>query len=136
MADTDTKQALAEVRAKMPEHGKVLAKKLFTDTLVPAAGNLNAYNDFLTRHADHQFHVHLDNNDFGLINKLHGDLAGDDALRVFGTTASKISRKHRGKFFHVHGDEWKAAFDSLDQAKGFVSELHNSISKTNLGLPN
>ena len=121
--------ALRKARAEIPEAGRVLARKIFTDTLVPAVGNRYAYNDFLSRHHSDGVHVKIDNNDFGSVNKKFGDHAGDEILQAYGSMASKLSRLYRGKAFRVGGDEWAHHFDTFKSARKFVSDLTGALDR-------
>lgn len=112
----------------MPEEASVLARRIYTDTLVPMMGNKFAYTDFLTRHMDKGIHVHVDLNDFGEFNKVHGDLVGDEILAAFGAMASRLSRLYRGKAFRFGGDEFKFHFESFKVARKFVADLVKSLS--------
>jgi len=129
VGDHEVREALRKARREMPEEGKVLAKRIFTDTLIPVMGNKYAYHDFLSRNQDRGVHVHVDLNDFGDFNKKFGDHAGDEVIQAFGNMASKLSRLYRGKAFRFGGDEFKFHFDTFKSARKFVSDLAGSLDK-------
>lgn len=124
-------QALARVRAgtATKDDANVLARGMYTDTLIPKVGNKMAYNDFLSRNDNSGTHVHADLNDFGQINKLHGDAVGDQAIKRFGNIASETSRMFGGKSFRPGGDEFKFWFHKPEQAHGFARELRARLER-------
>jgi GGDEF domain-containing protein len=126
-------RALANIRAGRgtADDANVLARGMYTDTMVPKMGNKLAYNDFLQRHGNSGTHVHVDMNDFGQINKKHGEKVGDVAIKTFGNHASELSRKYGGKAFRNGGDEFKFHFARPEQAHGFSRELRQRLE----GLP-
>lgn len=146
--DPELATALAATRKAAPEAAKVLAKHMFLDTMIPRVGNKLAYQEFLKQHPNDGVHVHLDLNDFGQINKYHGDMLGDDAIKKFGNMAADVSRLMGGKMFRAGGDEFKAHFPTADQAHAFARELrtrmeahpkiggspHPSVAKEIMGL--
>lgn len=124
-------QALANIRAGRgtAADANLLARGMYTDTMVPKMGNKMAYNDFLSRNGDKGYHVHADMNDFGQINKFHGETMGDDAIKRFGTIASEVSRMFGGKAFRNGGDEFKFWFHKPEHAHGFARELRARLEK-------
>jgi GGDEF domain-containing protein len=128
--DSSLGEALRAFRAAgLHQHADLVAKHLFHDSLVPKMGNALAYKDFLSRHQNDGVHTHVDLNDFGQINKLHGEKLGDDAIQLFGKAASEVSRQFAGKSFRNHGDEFKFWFARPEQAHGFARELRTRLEK-------
>ena len=121
--------SLRMLRQVSPEHGKVVARHIYADTLVPNVGNKFAYNDFLSRHADHGTHIAMDLNNFKEINKLHSQEAGDKAIQRFGDLASKISRGMGLKMFRTGGDEFAAHAETPEKAMAFANELKRQLAK-------
>lgn len=122
-------QALQQTRQAAPEAAKVLARHMFLDTMIPRVGNNLAYKEFLAQHPNDGVHVHMDMNDFGQINKYHGDVVGDEAIKSFGNIAADVSRLMGGKMFRPHGDEFKAHFPTADQAHSFARELRTRLEQ-------
>jgi GGDEF domain-containing protein len=129
--DPTLMQALMNVRSGKgtPKDANVIARGLYTDTMIPKMGNKLAYNDHLARHKDDGYHVHVDMNDFGQINKFHGEKTGDDAIRNFGNAASEVSRMFGGKAYRNGGDEFKFWFHKPEAAHGFARELRSRLEK-------
>lgn len=112
-----------------PGDAAVVARSLYTDTMVPRLGNKMAYNEFLQRHGNDGYHVHLDLNDFGQINKLHGEAMGDEAIKRAGNIISEVSRTFGGKAFRNGGDEFKTWFHKPEAAHGFARELRARLER-------
>jgi GGDEF domain-containing protein len=110
---------LAALRAANPESANFLARKLFTDAMVPGVGNKLAFEDFASRPRK-GVSAMIDLNDFGQINKLHGQSTGDDALKAAFGAISRASRANKGKFFRVGGDEGRLFFSNPEQAYSFA----------------
>lgn len=129
--DPALSRALQNIRAGKgtAQDANVLARGMYTDIMVPKMGNKMAYNDHLQRHADNGYHVHVDLNDFGQINKKHGDMAGDEAIKQFGHIGSETSRMFGGKAHRFGGDEFKFWFHKPEQAHGFARELRARLEK-------
>lgn len=126
--DPELAQALQAFRQSgMRQHADTIARHLFSDKMVPKMGNKAAYEDFLTRNKAKGIHVHADLNDFGQINKLHGEQEGDKAIKAFGNTAAEVSRMFGGKSFRNGGDEFKFHFQKPEQAHGFARELRSRL---------
>ena len=121
-------EALKAIRPAYPEHAKTIARHLYADTMIPTMGNKKAYKEFLAKPRKGVF-VHADLNDFGQINKLHGDAKGDEAIKTFGGIASRLSRKYGGKSHRPGGDEFKFHFEKPEQALGFSRELQQHLGK-------
>ncbi len=119
-------QHLASLRAVQPESAKFLAQRLFGDSMVKGVGNKLAYEDFLSRKRG-GVHVMLDANDFGRINKKWGQSVGDDSIRAMGGALSRASRASRGKLFRVGGDEFRAHFESPEQAYAFARAARQEL---------
>lgn len=124
-------QALQNIRAGKgtANDANLLARGMYTDTMVPKMGNKIAYNDHLSRHGNDGYHVHVDMNDFGQINKQHGERTGDQAIKQFGGIASDVSRTFGGKAYRNGGDEFKFWFHRPEQAHGFARELRSRLEK-------
>lgn len=116
-------------RAGLLGDADTIARGLYTDTMVPKMGNKMAYQDFLNRNNNKGIHVHVDMNDFGQINKRHGEKMGDEAIKKFGSIASEVSRMIGGKSFRNGGDEFKFWFHTPDQAHSFARELRERLNK-------
>jgi GGDEF domain-containing protein len=121
--DPQLAQALQSTRQLAPEAAKVLARHMFSDGLVPRLGNKLAHDEFLNSHKNDGVHVHLDMNDFGQINKYHGQEVGDEAIKKFGNILSDVSRMIGGKAYRTHGDEFALHFPTVDHAHSFAREL-------------
>lgn len=127
--DPSLSEALSAMRATpgLAPHANVVARHLFADTMVPKMGNKLAYTEHLARHGNDGTHVHVDMNDFGQINKLHGEAMGDHAIKSFGSKASELSRTFGGKAFRNGGDEFKFWFAKPEHAHGFARELRRTL---------
>jgi GGDEF domain-containing protein len=121
-------QHLARIRQVAPDSARVIANKLFRDSMVPGVGNKAAYEDFLERPRA-GVHVMMDGNDFGQINKKFGQTEGDNAIKAMGGAMRRASRQFRGKLFRVGGDEFKAHFETPEQAYGFVRSVRNELDR-------
>jgi diguanylate cyclase (GGDEF)-like protein len=127
--DRSLKEALSDLKKADKTAAKKIAKHLFTDTLCPWVGNRAAYNDFLSRHKYHGFHVSVDLNSFSEINNRYGHLVGDDAIKIFFKISSEISRMLKGKNFRVGGDENRLFFNDKATAEKYSQELKARLSK-------
>lgn len=128
--DASLGEALKAFRsAGLHQQANVVARHLFGDSMVPKMGNKMAYNDHLGRHGNDGTHVHVDMNDFGQINKLHGEKHGDEAIKTFGNIAAGVSREFGGKAFRNGGDEFKFWFPKPEQAHGFARQLRSHLEK-------
>lgn len=125
-------EALKSIKATNPKAHKVLARHLYTDTMVPRIGNSFAYKDFLTRHGNSGIHLSLDANSFGSINKEHGFEKGNEAIKKLFNTISDISRKYGMKAFRVGGDEGRLHAPTPERANGFLKELKSSLETSPL----
>lgn len=119
-------QHLAAVRAAAPDAARFLAQRLFSDSMVSGVGNKLAWEDFLSR-PKKGVHVMLDGNDFGIINKKWGQTAGDQAIKAMGAAISRASRASKGKLFRVGGDEFRAHFETPEQAYAFVRNARTEL---------
>lgn len=117
---------LAAINAAAPESAKFLRRRLFGDSMVQGVGNKLAWEDFLSR-PKKGVHVMLDGNDFGVINKRWGQTVGDDAIKAMGAAISRASRASKGKLFRVGGDEFRAHFDTPEQAYAFVRNARTEL---------
>lgn len=91
--------------------------------MVPALRNKAAYNDFLKDHANAGTHVNLDLNDFGAINKFHGQETGDKAITDAGNIIADAAKKYAGRTFRVGGDEFRAHFLQPEHAQAFAADV-------------
>lgn len=123
-------QHLAALRSTAPDSAKYLARRLFADSMVKGVGNRLAWEDFQSRPRK-GVHVMVDANDFGNINKRWGQTTGDDAIKAFGGALSRASRAQRGKLFRVGGDEFRAHFETPEQAYAFARQARQELE----GLP-
>ena len=124
--DHDLMDSLKKIRKLDPDSAKILSKRLFNDTMVPAVGNKLAYDSFLSRPRG-GVHVMIDGNDFGAINKKWGQSMGDEAIKTIFNTVSRSSRKMRGKAFRVGGDEGRLHFDTPEQAHAFARDVRQNL---------
>ena len=128
-SDISLSEALKIARQHNPEAAKVLARHIYTDTLVPKVGNKFAYNDFLSRHRNSGVHISMDANSFGSINKEHGFEYGNEAIKQMFNTASEVSRQFSGKLFRVGGDEGRLYFPNEEKAVGFANEFKKKLAQ-------
>lgn len=105
--------------ALSPEQRDFFAKQVYHDSLVPGVGNKRAYLDFRARPRG-GVHVVLDANDFKSINDTFSYQHGDDAISALGGVFREASRANHGKLFRVGGDEFRAHFDTPEQAYSFL----------------
>lgn len=124
--DPTLKQHLANIRRVAPDSARVIANRLYVDTLVPGSGNRAAYEDFLSRPRA-GVHVMIDGNDLSAANKVFGQSAGDEAIRAMGGALRKASRVWKGKMFHISGDEFGHHFDTPEHAYGFVRQARKEL---------
>lgn len=122
-------QHLAHLRRVAPESAKYLAQRMFGDTMVPGVGNKLAYEDFASRPKEGGVHVMIDANDFGRVNKEWGQSTGDDAIKAMGGALSRASRANRGKLFRVGGDEFRAYFETPEQAHSFSRHARRELEE-------
>lgn len=113
-----------------PKVLKALTGEIFTDSMVPGLGNKKAYADFRSR-PKQGVHVHMDGNDFGTINKIHGFETGNQAIVAMGAAMREamdeaVGKKH-GKLFRVGGDEFVAHVPSHDHAAAFARSLRQKL---------
>jgi diguanylate cyclase (GGDEF)-like protein len=115
-----------------PDVLKTLSGHIFKDTMLPSMGNKKAYEDFIQRPRK-GVHVHLDLNDFGSINKMHGHDVGDSAIKAAGNAIrsamdESVGRAY-GKLFRKGGDEFVAFVPSHEHAARFVRHLNQTFGK-------
>jgi diguanylate cyclase (GGDEF)-like protein len=128
--DMSVMDAINIARKHNPKAGKVLARHVFTDSMVPKVGNTFAYKDFLSRNQNTGIHLSLDANGFGSINKEHGHPVGDEAIKHLFNTVSDVSRKYGLKAFRVGGDEGRLHAPTPARAEGFVKELKERLANS------
>lgn len=119
-------QHLAAMRAVAPDSARFLAQRLFSDSMVRGVGNKLAWEDFQSRPRK-GVHVMFDANDFGTINKKWGQSVGDEAIKAMGAALSRASRANKGKLFRVGGDEFRAHFDTPEQAYSFARNARQEL---------
>lgn len=121
--DTMHPEAKEQFEGLKPAQRDFFAKQMYHDTLVPGVGNKRAWLDFQSRPRQ-GVHVSIDFNDFKAVNDAFGYQVGDDAITAGGKALSGASRANRGKFFRPGGDEFRAHFDTPEQAYGFLRAAH------------
>jgi GGDEF domain-containing protein len=119
-------QHLAAMRSVAPDSARFLAQRLFSDSMVKGVGNKLAWEDFQSRPRK-GVHVMFDANDFGTINKKWGQSVGDEAIKAMGGALSRASRVNKGKLFRVGGDEFRAHFDTPEQAYSFARAARSEL---------
>lgn len=135
-AETSIRPALKDLRNAArsghlsPETLKAITQHMFVDSMVPGVGNKHAYRDFLLR-TKKGYHVRIDANDFGGINKEHGFETGDGAIRALGgalrsSMDSSVGQKH-GKLFRIGGDEFHAFVPTHEHAAKFLREARSQL---------
>ncbi|SRR5216683_2499031 len=127
-ADIGLSEALKIARDHNKDAGKVLARHIYTDRLVPKVGNLYAYNDFLNRNRNTGIHISMDANSFGQINKEHGFEMGNQAIKHLFTNISDASRKYGLKSFRIGGDEARLHAPDQKRAEGFAKDVKEMLS--------
>lgn len=128
--DPALKEHLSKIRNTpgLKDTARVIAQKLYVDSMVPGVGNKAAYDDFLSRPRQ-GVHVMLDGNSFGQINKKWGQSVGDEAIKAMFGAARRASRASGGKLWRVGGDEGRAHFDSPEQAHTFARSLRAELER-------
>lgn len=111
-----------------PEDAGALEKHLTSDSMVPGVRNRLAYNHHISQHDNAGIHVHVDLNDFGLINKRHGDHIGDHMITHAGKIIGELGKKYGGRVFRSGGDEFKLWFLQPHHAENFAKDLHDSFA--------
>ncbi len=137
-ADPHLAEALSHIRMAVKEGSmhpdvlKTITGHIFKDTMIPSMGNKKAYQDFLSR-PKQGVHVHLDANDFGSINKVHGFEIGDQAIKAYGTAIRNALDESVGranaKAFRVGGDEIFVHVPSHEHAARFVRAVKKHFAK-------
>jgi diguanylate cyclase (GGDEF)-like protein len=128
---------MAQLRAAVkaghvhPDALKHISGHLFKDTLVPSMGNKKAYNDFAQKKDRGGVHVHMDMNDFGKINKIHGFEAGDHAIRAAGQAIREAADETgtKAKAHRVGGDEFRLHFPNHEHAVRFARAVRNKFEQ-------
>ncbi len=114
-------QRIRGQQALRPEDADLLEHHLTSDSLVPGVRNRAAWNQHIRHHGNAGVYVHADLNDFGQVNKQHGEDAGDDAIKHFGTVpAARVFRKG--------GDEFVAWLLRPEDAQGFTSTVQQNLA--------
>lgn len=113
-----------------PDHLKTLQREVFTDSMVPGVGNKKAYADFLSR-PKKGVYIHMDGNDFGSINKIHGFETGNKAIKAFGnamrSAMDETVGRSTGKLHRAGGDEFMAFVPSHEEAAHFAAKLREKL---------
>lgn len=122
-----TPEALKQFEALSPEQRDYFTRQVYHDTLVPGVGNKRAWQDFQSRPRQ-GVHVVLDLNDFKALNDQFSYQHGDDAISNAGKAFSAASRANHGKLFRVGGDEFRAHFDTPEQAYSFLRHASQGVS--------
>ena len=110
-----------------PEDADLLEHHLTMDTLVPGLRNRAAYQRHNRDYENAGVHVHLDANDFGQINKLHGEQAGDTALQAIGRAIHGAALPLAGRVFRRGGDEFSAWFLRPEDAQVFAGKVKSAL---------
>jgi GGDEF domain-containing protein len=128
--------ALSQLRAAVkaghvhPDALKHITGHIFKDTLVPSMGNRKAYNEFMAKPRP-GVHVHMDLNDFGKINKVHGFEVGDQAIKGAGE-AIRAAADESGpgaKAHRVGGDEFMLHFPTAEHAQRFARTVRSKFEQ-------
>lgn len=109
------------------EDADVLEHHLTMDTLVSGVRNRAAYQRHVSDYQNSGIHVHVDANDFGQINKLHGEQAGDAALQAIGKAIHGAAAPLAGRVFRRGGDEFTAWFLRPEDAQVFAGKLKSAL---------
>lgn len=104
-----------------------LERHLTFDSMVPGARNRAAYGIHLRHHGNAGYYVHLDLNDFGRINKEHGEDVGDQALRGAGAVITAAAKPRAGRVFRKGGDEFVAWFLRPEDAEMFAHDVKKGL---------
>lgn len=103
-------------------------RRYFQDSRVPTLGNVEAMELFRKTHANHGFHVSIDGNDFGLINKHLGHDEGNAAIQRYGQIMTEAASKHQNwKGFRKGGDEFHFWFEKPDHAAQFTRDVREAM---------
>jgi len=107
-----------------------LKRAAFVDALVPQVGNQRAHEEFLrSKGSEGGVHVVLDMPGLKARNDLYGQIAGDQALQVFGRELAEASRPQRGKAHRMStGDEFYGHFDTAAQADAFLEDFKGRLA--------
>jgi GGDEF domain-containing protein len=111
-----------------PEDADLLEHHLTSDSLVPGVRNRAAWNQHVRHHSNAGVYVHADLNDFGLVNKQHGEDAGDEAIKNFGSVLSTAGRPFAARIFRKGGDEFVAWLLRPEDAKGFTDAVQQGLT--------
>lgn len=106
-----------------PEDADLLEHHLTMDTLMPGIRNRAAYQRHVRDFENAGIHVHIDANDFGQINKLHGEQVGDAALQAIGRAVYGAALPLAGRVFRRGGDELTTWFLRPEDAQVFAGKL-------------
>lgn len=110
-----------------PEDADTLEHHLTMDTLIPGVRNRGAYQRHVRDFDNAGIHVHIDANDFGQINKLHGEQTGDAALQAIGRSIRGAALPLAGRVFRRGGDEFTAWFLRPEDAEVFAGKLKSAL---------
>lgn len=110
-----------------PEDADVLEHHLTMDTLIPGVRNRAAYQRHIRDYGNAGIHVHIDANDFGQINKIHGEETGDAALQSIGKAIYGAALPLAGRVFRRGGDEFTAWFLRPEDAQVFSTKVKHAL---------
>jgi len=97
--------------------------------LVPGAGNLYSYREFLASKPA-GVHVHINGKDIDGINGTHGIETGNEALAALGRTIVESAAEGVGKaakVFRVGGDDFVAHVPDRQSAATLTRVLRNNL---------
>lgn len=128
--DQEIQELLNRVRTGVttPDDASALERHLTSDSMIPEIRNRLAYTHHIRQHDNSGVHVHVDLNDFGMINKRYGDHVGDEAIVNAGKIISHVGKKWGGRVFRSGGDEFKLWFLQPHHAENFSKELGEHLS--------
>jgi hypothetical protein len=79
-----------------PEH-------LNKDSMIPRAGSLFGYNNYLKNHSSSGIHIALDMNGMNAINKAYDWETGNEALKTFYDLLADVADRNKVKLFRTSG---------------------------------
>jgi GGDEF domain-containing protein len=104
--------------------------KLFSDTLVPQAGNRKAFENFVATNPT-GIHIRVNGNDFSKIDENFGHEMRADAVDVLGGIIHDCLESHvpksKSKFFRVKNDEFHAFVPTMDHAAQVLRSIRSSL---------
>lgn len=94
-------------------------------------GNMKAYKDFSSTKSHVGSHVHVDLNNFGKVNRVHGHEIGDEGIKTFSKIADSLVKYYKGKSFRVRGDDFRFHFQHPQSAHLFARDLKRQLDEFN-----